>query len=301
MKDYKIARWEIAKNSFSRNGCVQTMKKIVVKGCLKPCQSYLNFLLRHDKYPQNIIFIAGLAKSGTTWIANMFSSLDGFDRYFPRQWHNFRPLIKEDSASMYDLYPGIFAECNNRLAVIHSHTWGRPNNVEMLRASGLKYIITVRDPRDKLISQYWYIRTRPNHWEYGIASKKTLREYITYKLESGEYDQSIEWIRMWIKNRAPAKSIIVKYEDVLDHTYLAMRTAVDFMGLQCSDSDIQKIVEANTFERYSGRERGREDTNSFFRKAIYGEWKQVFSVSQKKRFANIGEDVIQFFGYEPTT
>jgi hypothetical protein len=300
MKDHKITRWEIATNNFNRNGSIDTMRKILVKGCFKPAQSYLNFLLKQDKYPQNIIFIAGLAKSGTTWLTNMFASLDGFDRFIPQQWHLSGPTKREESRNLYDLYPGFFEEFKNRLAVIHSHTWGRPSNVEILRASGLKYILTVRDPRDSLISQYWYVRQRPHHWDYRFASSNSLGEYITYQLESREYEQSIDWIRTWIKNRDADKSIILKYEDVLNDTYSAMRTTIDFMGLKCSDSEVQKIVEANTFEKYAGRERGREDTSSFFRKAIHGEWKEVFSERQRKFYANFGEDVIEFFGYEPT-
>ena len=40
------------------------------------------FLKRH-RYPQNVIFIAGLPKSGSTWLRDMFSSLSGFHSYQP--------------------------------------------------------------------------------------------------------------------------------------------------------------------------------------------------------------------------
>ena len=120
--------------------------KVVFDG-FKHYKNYVKFLYRKrlcEPYPVNVIFIAGLAKSGTTWLANMFSSLGGFDRITPRGWKVQRNV----------LYPGIFDEFKNRLAVIKGHTWYSQEHLAVLRDSNLKYFVIVRDPRDQIISEY---------------------------------------------------------------------------------------------------------------------------------------------------
>ena len=301
MKNDSVTKYRIFKQYIESDGYTKALNKLLVNGLYKHFTNYSNFLIKGNKYPQNIIFITGLAKSGTSWIANIFSSLDGFDRFIPLGWRTFGPLRPERIYDMYDLYPNIFNEFRHRLAVIKGHTWARPNNINMLKASGLKYLIPVRDPRDKIISQYWYIRNRPNHWDHTLACSKSLNEYITYKLNSGEYEnQSIEWLRMWMKYRDNEKSIIIRYEDVLDNTNVQIRNALGFLEIECCDNDIRRIIEKNSVGRYSGRNRADGNSESVYRRGIYGEWKEVFDDQQKEMFRQIGEDTIEALGYEQT-
>lgn len=119
------------KHKVNTEGINRTLERTAIVG-----MSYINFILKAHKYPQNLIFITGLGKSGSTWICNIFSSLDGFNRFTPLGW-NMETL---------DLYPTFFNEFKNRLAVVKGHTWGTYGNVQMLKDSGLKYVVTVKGP-----------------------------------------------------------------------------------------------------------------------------------------------------------
>ena len=294
MKPYIIK----TKNSFYEEGALRTLNKIVVNRLYKHSKSYLNYLIKHKKYSQNVIFISGLPKSGTTWIGNLFASLDGFDRFIPSKWNLHRP---EKWGKYSDLYPGFFDEFKNRLAVIKGHTWGSPYNVQILKDSGLKYIITVRDPRDKIISHYWYVQSRKNHWDHPLVLENPLSEFISYKLCSGEFEkESIDWLRVWLANRDKEKSIIVRYEDMISDTYVEMNKILDFLGINCRKSEVNSIIDLNSFKKISGRNLGEEDNKSFLRKGVYGEWKTIFNENQKKIFSNLGEDIIKSLGYEQT-
>jgi len=117
------------------------------------------------------------------------------------------------------------------------------DNVKRLKDSGIKYIITVRDPRDDIISQYYYSRNHPEFLDYPSASSKSLSRYITYKLESGEFDKwLLNWIRMWLDKRDRDKSIIIRYEDVLKDTYFEMKKVFDFLEINCSESRLRQII-----------------------------------------------------------
>ncbi len=137
------------------------------------------------------------------------------------------------------------------------------------------------------------------HSDYQIASEKLLSDYITYKLVSGEYErQVIKWLRMWIDNRDKNKSIIIRYEDLLNDTYKELQNILYLLDINYPEQDIRKIITKHDFERVSSRKPGNEDTKSFFRKGISNEWKKVFNHQQKLLFSKIGEDIITKLGYE---
>lgn len=283
-----------------REGIKSTARKIFERLILIPIRGYINYSRWYKYYPQNIIFIAGYAKSGSTWIANMFAGLNGFEKYTPKG-QRWKHSTRWDDFSTSDLYPGIFLECQHRLAVIKSHTWGSKRNVEILNNSGLKYIITVRDPRDKIISGYYYIRNHPKHWDYERAITMSLEDYITYKFESGEFEQqSINWLRMWINNYDKKNALIIKYEDAIEDTFHIFRRTLDFLNFDIAEQMIHRIIEKNSFKSLSGRKRGEEDRKSFYRKGVLGEWKNVFTTKHKELFKKIEKGVIERLDYPPT-
>ncbi|WP_456426208.1 sulfotransferase domain-containing protein [Rhodocaloribacter sp.] len=298
MKDYFTERYGRIKLVARIGGPALVVKKVVLGGMLKPAVNGLNYYRKKKKYPQNVIFIAGFPKSGSTWFARMLAGLDGFDPFTPRRWAT-KPAKQWKPA--HDLYPGIFEEFAHRLAVVKGHTWGTKDNVALLRASGLRYFVTVRDPRDQIISSYWFIRSRPLHREWELAQSLSLEEYITHKLASGVYErEELAWLRSWISRLDEDQVALIKYEDLLADTTQMMRLACAHLNFACRDEEIRAIVERNSFARLAGRPRGVEDRSSFVRKGVAGEWRTVFSEVQKQQFVRIGEDVIAQFGYAPT-
>lgn len=267
---------------------------------VKPIVNYFNYQKWKSHYAQNIIFIAGLPRSGSTWIANIFASLDGFEKYDLDNWKT--GLMKSwDDFQTTDIFPGSFEKYKNKLAVIKGHTWGEERNLRVLRDSKLKYLITMRDPRDNIISCYYYIKNHPQHWDHIKSLNLTLENYITFKLKSGEYNkQNLNWIRSWLNNYDKSRSHMIKYEDMLIDPMENLRIAFSFMGFKINDAIINGIIEKNKFEKITGRSRGEEDKRSFNRKATSGEWESVFTREQKELFAVLGEDIINRLNYKPT-
>lgn len=285
----------------NRYGLRATFKKTIERGVYKPLYTRYQFRKFGDKYPQNIIYIVAFAKSGSTWVANQFASLKGFTTMMPSRWGTSIASDWETSTDDYRLYPGIFNEFKNKLVVVKGHTWATQANLQVLSDSGLKYLITLRDPRDKIVSEYWYLRNRHEHWNHQLAKEKTLGEYITYKLESGEFEREvIEWIRLWLNNRSETRSRIIKYEDLLRNPHDIIAEALNFLEFKITSTELDRIIAENRFEKQSGRKTGDENTKSFLRKGISGEWKQVFDNEQKQLFASVAEDVIKKLDYEPT-
>ena len=292
-------RLQRVKVNFRRFGLLNTIKYLIQNVIVKRPVNKINYYLKRTRYPQNIIFITSLPKSGSTWLSNMCSGLNGFDLFAPIKWNTY--ISQDWDDSRWDLEKDIFKEFDNKLAVIRGHTWAMPQNLAVLTQSNLKYIIGVRDPRDKLISEYWHSRNFPRHWAHKQANEQSIEEFISIKLESGEFEkETLNWIRNWLKNRDSKMSIIIKYEDMLINPKIVLEKIFNFLDFKIEHKKMEDIIDKNSFNKVIGRKRGKSDDTKFVRKGVSGEWKTIFNKEQKLQLSKIGEDVIKNLGYQPT-
>ena len=92
-----------------------------------------------DRYPQKSLFVAGLPKSGTTWVEKMLSSFPGFHEL----------LIPEVAAHEmaaggshdFELPEGMFDRFKDMLVLSKMHVHGSVHNAEVLRRAGVRYVI----------------------------------------------------------------------------------------------------------------------------------------------------------------
>ncbi len=284
---------------YLRFGVIATLKYAFYNGIIKRIVNRYHYLRYRKDYQQHLIFIISLPKGGSTWVSRLFASIQGFAIYSPRRWN----ITIGDSWSdqRWNLYRGLFEEFKHKLAVVKGHTWAHPGNISQLRESNIKYLITVRDPRDQVISEYWHCRNYPLHWDRQLAMSTSPTEFITYKFDSGAFErETLSWLRMWIKNREPQQSIMIRYEDLLRDPEAVFRKALNFLGFQLADDELRRIIEINSFEAITARKPGQAADHQFNRKGIAGEWKEVYTGKLRDKFLEIGEDVVQELGYEPT-
>lgn len=285
--------------NYRRFGLINTVRYLFYNGLIKRAKNRYKYLTKGKEYPQNIIFITSLPKSGSTWLANMCAEIDGFDLFAPYKWNTY--IAQQWDDTRWDLSENIFSEFSRNLAVIRGHTWATPQNIKILKKSNLKYVIGVRDPRDKLISEYYHSRNFPGHWAHAEAGKLTIEKFIAKKLNSGEFEkESLEWIRLWLKARDQANSIIIRYEDLLDKPHRVLAGLFEFLYFKIDGTIINSIINKHSFRKVTGRSRGESDDAKFVRKGIAGEWKKLFSEEHKILFNKIGEDLIEALNYEPT-
>jgi len=247
------------------------------------------------RYPQNILFVAGLPKSGTTWLENMLSEFPGFG-----------PLMIPDAASFelatggsenYNLPPDIFERCNNSLAVIKMHVHASSHNLRLLHNARLKYVTLYRDLRDIAVSYYYYVSRCPWHGEYHqyahLTPHQGLKQFAARRL--GQY---ADWVRRWHQN-TDKNNLIIHYEQMLTNTSTTLTKIARHFQLDTRTGTINHIVAANSFARITGgRIPGQTDNNSFFRTGTSGNWKKYFTGELKNLYKeSIGDFLIEF-GYE---
>jgi hypothetical protein len=183
-----------------------------------------------------------------------------------------------------------------------------------------KVLHIVRDGRDVAVSSVYH------QWNNAAdrgGRRKLSREKITkreaYLEDPGAFGASGESIfaedhvaeiaRSWSKSvgRAMADGpkllganyAEVRYEDLLERPHQEVERLLRFLGADSTEGVVRECVEAASFERLSeGRERGQEDTSSFYRKGVSGDWKNHFTERDKRIFKDEAGKLLIELGYE---
>ncbi len=91
----------------------------------------------------------------------------------------------------------------------------------------------------------------------------------------------------------------VRYEDLLQRPEGEVGRLLRFVGADAGEETVKRCVEAGSFEKWSeGRERGEEESSSFYRKGVAGDWENVFTEDDKRIFKKAAGELLIRLGYE---
>jgi len=238
---------------------------------------------------RKVIFIAGLPKSGSTWLENLFVAVPGFRR------GKFPPYI---TIHDHDLREEMFDSWRFDPVVVKLHTNPDDGNIAILDRLGVKYCITYRDLRDVAVSFVFYVKNvAREHWLHENFNKMDNGEALHYFIKE-ELPAYANWVRDWTLKRDQSKSTTIQYESLLMRPVDEFCRVAGFFDLDLSSSECRKIVESQQFEKKSGRRRGEEDQQNFLRKGVAGDWRVYFDKAHKEKFKEIAGDWLIEFGYE---
>jgi len=91
----------------------------------------------------------------------------------------------------------------------------------------------------------------------------------------------------------------VRYEDLLERPEEEVGRVLQFLGADAGQKAVSRAIESGSFERWTkGRGRGQEESGSFFRKGVAGDWENVFTGRDKEVFKEVAGDLLVRLGYE---
>ena len=73
---------------------------------------------------------------------------------------------------------------------------------------------------------------------------------------------------------------------------------LEFLGAGSEDRVIERCLRSSSFERASSRRQGEEDSASFFRKGVAGDWRDVFTERDREIYKGLAGERLVEFGYE---
>jgi hypothetical protein len=72
-----------------------------------------------------------------------------------------------------------------------------------------------------------------------------------------------------------------------------IKRLLEFLGADAREEVVRECVSSASFENWTdGRQRGEEDSTSFLRKGVAGDWKNVFTEDDKRVFKEEAGDLL---------
>jgi hypothetical protein len=243
-----------------------------------------------DQYAQPVLFIAGLPKSGSTWIERMVASYPGYHEYLMPEVASHE--IATGGSHDFELPEDMFDRFQDMLVLTKMHVHGSPNNVRVLRDAGVNYVVLQRDLRDVAVSYHFYVQNTPWHPEHAFHIGKSVAEGLAIFADR-MLPAYAAWIRSWRDNADPDHSLQVRYEDMLCDPIQGMAAIANLFELPADLATIKRVVEANNFKRMSGgRDRGEDSAAAFARKGVAGDWVNHFTPQLRESYGGAIADLL---------
>ena len=271
--------------------------------------------------PENIIWIFGTGRSGSTWLGSMMESLDGCamwneplvgnlfgnfhyfrvggrksgrqyilgERYKETWLGPMRDLVLGGAAARFpELIGGgylIIKEPNGSI--------GSPLLMEALPES--RMIFLIRDPRDVVASSMdarsegsWLSERR----EAQSHTSKPGRNLNTYaRMRANSYVQQIEKTRQAYKAHEGRK-VMVRYEDLRADTLNTMRRVYAGLEIPVDEAELALSVEKHSWENIPEEEKGQ---GKFYRKATPQGWRDDLTAHQVRTVERITAPLLEEF------
>jgi hypothetical protein len=253
-----------------------------------------------------IIFIAGLPKSGSTWLYRMLLSIPGFNRRFykgptllddeGRFLHNFDDI----NEFTFSTHPSLGC------SVYKEHTIYSPENWHILKKNNaLPIVLLIRDLRDVAVSLYHHHMHDKRHTLFPVISPLNLDEGIEYILKHlmPEY---IIWIKRWLDfSEISDKVILVRYEDLWDRGDETLQEILSFYEIKVPKKFLAKIFAKSKINKEENLSKNLNSDNDdkFFstaRKGGYGNWENNFSINNLGLFNELDDvnEIMERCGYD---
>jgi len=166
-------------------------------------------------------------------------------------------------------------------------------------------VYIIRNPLDVAVSFSYHLHTSidkiigiMNNPAYGFCDRGD-------RLSNQLVQQLLTWsghVKSWV-DESDLPVLVIRYEDMIGNTKETFSKAVSFIGLNSGSAEIDKALEYCSFSQLKKQEEEKgfleksARADSFFRKGIAGDWKNVLTPDQVRRLTLGHGEVMERFGY----
>jgi hypothetical protein len=273
--------------------------------------------------PENIVWIFGAGRTGSTWLSRMMGELEAHQVWFePQLGELFDPerlsigVRKGQDFVFAPRYKRVwrrgvrnfvldgagarFPEGARVLVIKEPHgSAGAPLLVEALPES--RVVLLVRDPRDAVASALDAV-------ERGIWRGDVWRGMYGGDEPDGRSDAFVEQAaHSYLRHVGEAKrayeahagrKVLIRYEDLRADTLGTMKRLYAELEIAVDEGELIRAVEKHSWENIPEEEKGEE---KFYRKATPGGWKEDLTEEQAKMVEQITAPLLNEFYPEEQT
>lgn len=233
------------------------------------------------EFLDNDVFLVGYPKSGNTWLQNLVAGLmyGVCSDALPGR------LVQE---LVPDTHYKKHYQRFNEVTCFKSH--------HLPRKEYRRVIYIVRDGRDALVS-YW-------HYHKALTGNELKFETMIESPTFG-YGTWAEHVSTWLDNPFNARFLLLRYEDLLLDGVSQLRKICDYIGLNKSKEELERLIKANQFDSLKEKEEklgfghGAWKTDKpFFRRGQIGSYKDEMPLDTIRKFNDNNRELIARLSYE---
>ena len=283
-----------------------------------------------------IFWIASYPKSGNTWIRTLISSYyyteDGIFKeskihnidQFPQKKYfkdfKYDKTIVNDTARLW-LKAQKKINLDKKLRFFKTHNaFGNLNgNPFTDNTNSIGAIYVVRDPRNVITSLKNHYELNDNQaYSWMINENNYLYDIHNFK-EDGYSD--FQFISSWstnykswkVQKKIPIK--IIKYEDLLNETYLIFKDLINFINMivnnseQINNDKLKKVIDSTLFDKLRKEEQDKGFTESvlsrdgkrkipFFNLGPKNDWNKILNIKMVKQIEEVFAESMKDLSYK---
>lgn len=264
-------------------------------------QRFTNFFsnTNYDKsLPKNHmvedIFLVSYPKSGNTWIRFLIANALKFHFQIDRKVNFF---------TIRDIIPGIKGKNRN---ISPLGPFGIPSIPRIIKSHAAynpyydRVILIIRDPRDVILSYYYYLK----NYNESISKKIDISSFI--RDEKRGVNAWAEHTKSWLFKADNSHQIIriFKYEEFIKDTKQNLGKIMDLMGVEVDSSSLEQAISFSSKESMRNSELKHNSTNLFsnhqnyfVRKGKVTKGESLLEID-KKFIEDETRDIAQIIGYK---
>lgn len=261
------------------------------------------------------VIVCTIPKSGTHLLKGLLTSIFGYQQVYPPSCANENDLLYNELKNIPS------GTLQKKIYIGHTWVWSSSAANRHIHRVPNKKIVLIRDPRDYVVSQAYFIESLKGRFKEGWTPKwKDKMSFAIYtrflqlpqlqdKISAAIfglneerfggflnpvneiYGNGIKWLK-----ESP-NSFLVRFEDLISSQQVGginkvistVRSLLDFIG--CPHVDHETLLDAI----YKGSETSLSRT---FRRGKAGEWRTEFNANHVKQFKLAAPDLPSILGYE---
>ncbi|XP_066484552.1 sulfotransferase 2B1-like [Tiliqua scincoides] len=250
-----------------------------------------NFQVRDDD-----IFNVTYQKSGTVWMLEILSLIRSNG---DPTWC--QTVLNWERAPWYETVVG-YRKClkNKSPRLISSHL-----PVQLFAKnffnSKAKVIYTVRNPKDVLVSLYYFALMFHPYRDPGTFDQ-FLEGFLKGEVPFGSW---FDHVKGWMSLKDKQNFFFITYEELQEDLRGSIVRICDFLGKDLDDAAIDSVVANASFETMKNNKMSNfslsprffmnQKKSAFLRKGISGDWRNHLTVEQSERFDQIYQERLRDF------
>ncbi|XP_075847556.1 sulfotransferase 2A1-like [Microtus pennsylvanicus] len=169
-------------------------------------------------------------------------------------------------------------------------------------SSKAKMIYVIRNPRDVLVSGYFFF-----HKTNLVKNPGSLIEYFEWFLKGNVvYGSWFEHTRAWLSMRERDNFLLLSYEDLKQDTRGTIEKICDFLGKKLEKDELDLVLKYSSFQVMKENKMSNfsilpevmiPNSLKLMRKGTTGDWKNHFTVAQAEAFDKVFQE--KMIGFPP--